>query len=104
MTAARCRLHPGALDDRSYGLTRLKIRLLRDVAHAGSLAHGDVAAIGFQAAFKNLQKRGLAGAVRTNQSDTVAFRHRKGNVPEERCEPKGFRDLLRVNKWRHFVA
>ena len=70
------------LDYRSDRLPRRKIGHLRDIAEPAALARRHLAAVRLYATVENFQQRRLAGTVRPNQADPVAFRHGEGDILE----------------------
>ena len=72
----------GISDDRTNGSIGRKLGLLGDVAQPGAFPYGDVATVRFDAALEDLKQSGLARTIGTDQPNTVAFRHRKGDVLE----------------------
>ena len=77
-----CRPFQRLLDDRSDRLPRGKIGHLCDIAEPAALARRHLAAVRFYAAVENLQQSRLAGTVRPNQANPVAFRHGEGDILE----------------------
>ena len=58
----------------------------------------NVAGIGLDATGEDLQQRGFAGAVGTDQANAVAFLDGEGDVAEERSGAEGFRNLVGVRR------
>ena len=85
---------------RPHRLTRGKLRFLDHIAEPGVPAHRNIAAIRFNAAGKNPQQRGFAGAIRPDQANAVPFRNGERYVLKKRRSTVGFGDPLCVDDGR----
>ena len=81
----------GSVDHGTHGGTGAESRVLLDVTEARALADGYFSAIGVDLARQNAEERGLAGTVRTDQADAVAFGDGEGNILEKRLGSEGLR-------------
>ena len=60
------------------------------------LRSDQIAGIRLDASGEDLQQRGLAGAVRSDQAEAVAFLNAEGHAAEQRRPAEGFRNLIGV--------
>ena len=86
----------GTPHDAADGLARLEVRILGDVGEARAAAQHQIAGVGLDAPGEDLQQRGLAGAVGSDQAEAVAFLDAEGDAAKQRRRAEGFRNLVGV--------
>src|SRR5688572_9875425 len=89
------------LSDRTHGLARREFGMLRDITAFRALPDGNVAGIRFDCAIQDLKQRGLAGAIRSNQTDEIVFSDGKRYVVEQRRRRELLAEILDVNQRSH---
>src|SRR5271156_5919429 len=79
-----------ALDNGPASRFRSKTRNLLDKTHLRAFTYRDFSFIRFYTPEKNLEQGGLAGAVGTDQSDSLTFGHGEGDILEQRGQSISF--------------
>src|SRR5262245_3850507 len=97
--ARRMRVVAGAeacLDVSQRRRMPVEIRLLRQIADGRAGLHKAGAAIGLDQTGRDLEQRGLAGAVAPDQAEPIRWRDRELDAAKQRRAAKGQRDVFEL--------
>ena len=93
-----------SITDLTVAPTR-KLRLLLNIAQARALPLRHFAAVGVHDPSENPHHRGLARAVRADQSDAIPFGNGERHFLKERVRSEGLRDSLCINDgWQRLAS
>src|SRR3954468_15509975 len=80
---------------------RRELYILRYIANACIATQRHRTGVWLHARAENLQQRRLARAIRSNESESLAFRNPQRDILEQRARPVGLREGITTNQQAH---